>query len=273
MKDLTIRTITGSIYVITVVVSIIFNSHILAAFFGLINIIALWEFYKNSSKKTIYPLKTLGFIMGIITYSLFLPYFSKYSLFILITLLILAFTTFIIELFRKTDKPFDNIAYTFLGIIYISLPLGLTNWIANPLNEDTGFYPSLLLGIFILAWTNDSFAYLFGVKFGKHRLFERISPKKSWEGFFAGLVFVQIFSIIIYKLSNSPLEFWDWMIIGLIVTVIGTFGDLVESMFKRQIGVKDSGKILPGHGGILDRFDILFIVLPFIYSYIYLRLN
>lgn len=273
MKDLTVRTITGSIYVIAVVVSIIINSHILAAFFGLINIIALWEFYKNTSLKTIYPQRTLGYIMGVITYSLFLPYFSIYYSFILILLLILVFSTFIIELFRKTDKPFDNIANTFLGIIYISLPLGLTNWIINPINETNGFYPSLLLGVFILAWANDSFAYLFGVKFGKHRLLERISPKKSWEGFIAGLVFVQIFSIIIYRFSDSHLEFWDWMIIGLIVTVIGTFGDLVESMFKRQIGVKDSGKILPGHGGILDRFDILFIVLPFIYSYIYLRLK
>lgn len=272
MNNFTKRTLTGSIYVITVVISIIFHPIILAVFFGLISLIGLWEFYKNSSLSGISPIKETGYLMGLISYLVFVPSLFEYRNYLIIALVIIVFSTFIIELYKKTNIPFHNLSYTFIGIIYISIPMGLVNLIVNPINQTGSFYPSLLLGVFIMAWTNDSFAYLFGVKFGKHRLFERISPKKSWEGFIAGLVFVQIACLLISYLWDNPLKFYDWMIMGLIITVIGTYGDLVESMFKRQIGVKDSGNILPGHGGILDRFDILFIAMPFIYSYIYLRL-
>jgi phosphatidate cytidylyltransferase len=119
---------------------------------------------------------------------------------------------------------------------------------------------NLLLSIFIFAWCNDTFAYLVGCKFGKKRLFERHSPKKSWEGFFGGLSATIIAAVVMYLIYGNGLV--AWLLIAILTSVVGTLGDLVESMFKRQMGVKDSGNILPGHGGILDRFDILLLVLP-----------
>lgn len=274
MNNFTQRTITGAIYVIAVIGGIMFNPIILSIFFGIIALLALYEFYKNSKISNILPLNILGMLLAISIYSCFaLAAFQIDNKYLIIPSLLICFTIFIVELYRKEENPFTNISYTLLGIIYIVLPMGLTNFIVNPTLSSNTFIPILLLGIFILAWCNDTFAYLVGVKFGKRRLFERISPKKSWEGFFGGVIAVQLASLLLYKYSNTPLEFYDWMIMGVIVSIIGTYGDLVESMFKRQIGVKDSGNILPGHGGILDRFDILFIAIPFIFSYIFLRLN
>jgi phosphatidate cytidylyltransferase len=274
MKNITIRTITGAVYVLGVILAIVFDPIILAVFFGLIALIALYEFYNNTKISKISPSTIPGYLLALATYSWFiLKAFQLETKYSIIISLLLCFTIFIVELFRKKDNPFTNIAYTILGVIYIVIPMGLTNFIVNPLLLPNRFIPMLLLSVFILAWCNDTFAYLVGIKFGKRRLFERISPKKSWEGFFGGVVAVQIASIVLYKLANTPLEFFDWMILGAIICIIGTFGDLVESMFKRQAGVKDSGKILPGHGGILDRFDILFITIPFIYSYLFLRLS
>ena len=274
MNNFTKRTITGTIYVIAVIGAIMFNPIILSIFFGIIAILALYEFYKNVKVSNILPLNILGILLAILAYSCFaLKAFQIENKYFIIASLLLCFTIFIVEIYRNKENPFTNISYTLLGIIYIVLPMGLTNFIVNPTLSSNDFIPILLLGIFILAWCNDTFAYLVGVKFGKNRLFERISPKKSWEGFFGGFIAVQLASLLLYNFSNTPLQFFDWMIMGAIVSVVGTYGDLVESMFKRQIGVKDSGKILPGHGGILDRFDILFIALPFIFSYIFLRLN
>lgn len=274
MNNLTQRTITGAVYVLAVICAIIINPIVLAIFFGVISIIALYEFYNNSKLSAITPLKPMGYLLAISIYSFFaLKAFQLETKYSITITLFLCFAIFIMELFRKKENPFTNISYTILGVIYIIIPLGLTNFIVNPQFLPNTFIPIILLSVFILAWCNDTFAYLVGIKFGKRRLFERISPKKSWEGFFGGVIAVQIASIILYNLTNSPLKFFDWMIIGAIICIIGTFGDLVESMFKRQMGVKDSGKILPGHGGVLDRFDILFITLPFIFIYLFLRLN
>ncbi|MDD2488395.1 MAG: phosphatidate cytidylyltransferase [Bacteroidales bacterium] len=274
MNNFTQRTITGAVYLITVFCAIMFNPIILSVFFGLIALISLYEFYDNSKKTNIITQNILGFSLAITTYCSFVFYaFHIENTYFIIASLIFCFIIFIFELYKNKENPFTNISYTLVAVIYIVIPMGLTNFIVNPTISLNSFTPILLLSVFILAWTNDTFAYLVGVKFGKHRLFERISPKKSWEGFFGGLIATQIVSIILFKLTNTSLYFYDWMTIGIIISVIGTYGDLVESMFKRQIGVKDSGKILPGHGGILDRFDILFISIPFIFSYLYLRLN
>ncbi len=274
MNNFTKRTITGGVYVIAVVSAIMFNPIILSAFFGLVALISLYEFYKNSKIKDIFAQNILGFSLAITTYLSFaLKAFEIDNKYAIALSLLLVFLIFIIELYNKKGNPFTNIAYTILGIVYIVIPMGLTNFIVNPSLTTNTFIPILLLSIFILAWCNDTFAYLVGVKFGKNRLFERISPKKSWEGFFGGFVAVQIASIILYKFTITPLMFFDFMIMGALVSIIGTYGDLVESMFKRQMGVKDSGNILPGHGGFLDRFDIIFFIIPFIFTYLFLRLN
>lgn len=160
-------------------------------------------------------------------------------------------------LYLKNETPFTSLAYSFTAILYITLPLALSNMI-YAMQANTNY--NLLLSIFIFAWCNDTFAYLVGCKFGKKRLFERHSPKKSWEGFFGGLSATIIAAVVMYLIYGNGLV--AWLLIAILTSVVGTLGDLVESMFKRQMGVKDSGNILPGHGGILDRFDILLLVLP-----------
>ncbi|MCK9163483.1 MAG: phosphatidate cytidylyltransferase [Bacteroidales bacterium] len=274
MNNFTKRTITGAVYVIAVISAIMFNPIVLSVFFGLIALISLYEFYKNSKIKQIFTQNILGFALAITVYLSFaLKAFQLNNIYPIALSLLLTFLIFIFELYNKKGNPFTNIGYTILGIVYIVIPMGLTNYIVNPTLSPNTFIPILLLSVFILAWSNDTFAYMVGVKFGKNRLFERISPKKSWEGFFGGFIAVQIASIILYKFTNTPLFFYDWMIIGAIVSIIGTYGDLVESMFKREIGVKDSGNLLPGHGGFLDRFDIMFFTIPFVFTYLFLKLN
>ena len=213
MNNFTTRTITGGVYVIAVVSAIMFNPIVLSVFFGLVALVSLYEFYKNSKIKDIFAQNILGFTLAITTYLSFsLKAFEIDNKYAIALSLLLVFLIFIIELYNKKGNPFTNIAYTILGIVYIVIPMGLTNFIVNPSLTTNTFIPILLLSVFILAWCNDTFAYLVGVKFGKNRLFERISPKKSWEGFFGGFVFVQIASIILYKYTNTPLFFFDFMI-------------------------------------------------------------
>ncbi len=130
------------------------------------------------------------------------------------------------------------------------------------------FNGKILLGIFILIWASDSGAYVFGVTMGKNKLFERISPKKTWEGFIGGVVISQVAAFLLSRYFGD-LGYLHWGIIAGIVAVFGTLGDLVESMIKRSVKIKDSGKILPGHGGILDRFDSLLFTIPVIFTYLY----
>jgi phosphatidate cytidylyltransferase len=186
---------------------------------------------------------------------------------ILSLILLPAFSFILIfELYRNLKHPLLNISTTVFGIFYISLPLMLLNHIVYFTGEYSG---KILLFIFILIWASDTGAYLFGITLGKHRLFERISPKKSWEGFFGGFLIAQLAAFFIAKYSGT-LVFMHWGIIAAIIAVFGTLGDLAESMIKRSIGIKDSGKLLPGHGGVLDRFDSLVFTIPIIFTYLYI---
>jgi phosphatidate cytidylyltransferase len=184
-------------------------------------------------------------------------------------------TVMVIELFRKVERPFDSLAHTFFSILYTAVPFSLFPFAAfnragmAPLIQMSGveFSPGILVGFFLLLWTNDTGAYLVGSLTGKHRLLERISPAKSWEGFFAGL----ILTLIIARLLSGWLGVTDntgWMIIATIICIAGTAGDLVESMLKRSLGLKDSGNIMPGHGGFLDRFDSAVVSFPLVFLYI-----
>ncbi len=181
----------------------------------------------------------------------------------------------VIELYRNNERPFDSLAHTYFSILYTVIPFsmipfsafyreGLGTLIHHQL---TPFSPGIIVGFFILLWTNDTAAYLVGMSIGKHRLWERISPKKSWEGFLGGLV---VTAGMGYLISGwlGVVDKNDWVILALIVSVAGTYGDLVESLLKRSMGVKDSGTIMPGHGGFLDRFDSLLISFPLLYLYI-----
>lgn len=175
---------------------------------------------------------------------------------------------FVIELYRAHQQPILNIAYSILGLLYIALPFALLNFIViNGPSYAMTYNPKILLGILFLVWSNDTGAYLFGVSIGKHKMFPRISPKKSWEGFAGGLLVTLLVAWVI-ALFFHEVGLRHWLVIGVIASIMGVFGDLVESMLKRSIGVKDSGKFLPGHGGLLDRFDALIMVIPMVYAYL-----
>jgi len=158
---------------------------------------------------------------------------------------------------------------TLSGLVYILLPLSLVPFITQ--NQLTGneYNPEILIGVLFVIWTYDTGAYISGILLGKHKMAPSISPKKSWEGFFGGMVFALLVAMIFARYTNL-LNLSDWIILSFIIVLMGTAGDLFESLIKREAGIKDSGKIMPGHGGILDRFDSLLLILPFVFLYLYL---
>jgi phosphatidate cytidylyltransferase len=212
--------------------------------------------------------------MYLFDHSFFPDNFPRLNMGISFFLLLLPLMLFL-SLFSGSGSPIVNVSLSFFGILYIAVPFSL--WSLTVLKEefvyDLGnrieYTPHYLLGFFFLVWSNDTFAYLVGKPLGRTKLFERISPKKTWEGFIGGVVLTQgVAYILSIYFTELPLR--DWMVIGAIVSVFGTLGDLVESMFKRSLNVKDSGGILPGHGGILDRFDGVLLASPFVVTYLLL---
>ena len=190
---------------------------------------------------------------------------------IFIPYLFLILYLFISELYKKQPNPLNNWAYAMMSQIYIALSFALLNVLAyhSSATESVSQYnPILPLSIFIFNWVNDTGAYCTGMLFGKHRLFERISPKKSWEGSIGGAVFSIIAAIVMAHFFTF-LSTGVWIGLGLTVVVFGTWGDLTESLMKRTLGIKDSGNILPGHGGMLDRFDSALMAIPAAVFYLY----
>lgn len=169
--------------------------------------------------------------------------------------------SFIVELYNKTSKPLVNLSYLVLGQIYVALPFALLSGLYFYGGQPT---PVLVLALFVLIWTNDTFAYMTGSLFGKHRLFERISPKKSWEGFIGGNVFALAVSQI-FAYYEPAISWWMWLVFAQFVVLSATYGDLIESLIKRNLGVKDSGHAIPGHGGFLDRFDSVLLASPVLF--------
>jgi phosphatidate cytidylyltransferase len=174
------------------------------------------------------------------------------------------FLAFIYELFSRSQHPFRNVGFLVLGMVYIGAPFALLDFIAF---ENGEFSAVIVFGLLLLTWMNDTGAYLIGSRFGKTKLFPSISPKKTWEGTIGGIATTFIVAWGFCAVTNQ-LRLVDWMVLAIIVSLFGGIGDLVESMLKRSIGVKDSGHLLPGHGGVLDRFDAFIFLLPFAAAYL-----
>jgi len=234
------------------------------------------EYYIMVKNTGVRPQAVTGMISGFILYAastmIAIGWLPLKGYLVLIPLISIVMVT---ELFRKGERPFDSLAHTFFSIIYTVVPVSMFPFLAfgreglEPLIQMEGiqFSPGILVGFFLLLWTNDTGAYLVGSLTGKHRLCERLSPKKSWEGFFGGL----ILTLLVARLLSGWLGVTDtagWMIIAFIASVAGTLGDLLESMLKRSIGLKDSGNVMPGHGGFLDRFDSVMVAFPLVYFYL-----
>jgi phosphatidate cytidylyltransferase len=267
VNNFLLRTLTGFFFVAIVVTAIVFSPLLFAALFFCVTLLGLHEFYRLLQTGGYSPQTWLGLVSGGAVFAGLAAVANgwmnpKY----LLVLLPVVAIAFISELYRNKKSPFENIALTLLGLLYIALPFGLLNFFYLP---GLNYAFILLLGYFVILWINDTFAYLIGSAFGKHRLFERISPKKSWEGSIGGAL-VSIIAAWLIASFTSSLPLLHWVVIAILIVISGTLGDLVESMLKRSLNCKDSGTLLPGHGGILDRFDAVLISAPLIYVYIQL---
>lgn len=284
-KNLIQRCITGALFVTVLVGGIIWHPLSFGFLFLLITVLGLWEFYGLAPKAGALPLRTYGTLAGAMFFTLSFMAKRSDNNMLLLAVIPLLFLVFFIELYRKKEQPFTNIAYTLLGIIYVALPFSLWALVIVPIDEvimgrfDSALFPPsylahlleyrwhLLLGFFILMWTSDTMAYVCGRLFGKHKLFERVSPKKTWEGAIGGGLFT-LGAAWLISLYFHDLPLIHWLVIAAIVVICGNLGDLTESLFKRSINIKDSGNTLPGHGGILDRFDAALLASPFVATYL-----
>jgi phosphatidate cytidylyltransferase len=262
------RLITGLGYIALLVGSILAGKYYFGVLFLAVNILTLYEFYRVFSGSPFPLLKTPGIISGSLVFVIGFLIFSGLVNSVFISIVIpLILLLFIIEIYRNKDNPFISMALLIFGLLYIALPYSLSVYLVFPGVNSHNYTPGILLGLLSLIWLNDTGAYVVGILFGKHRLFERLSPKKSWEGAIGGTIFTFILG---YWLNHfTPyLSRIDWLVLSGLVSVFGVYGDLFESMLKRSVGIKDSGNLLPGHGGILDRMDSLLFIIPA--SYVYL---
>lgn len=266
MSNLTQRFITGIIGVAIVVSAILYSELSSLLLLTFISTLSLIEFYRLSKNDNIKPHVVLGIVTGILLFLplIFGPILPNLNLLPLV--FILPYLIFIRELYTKSEKPFTNIAYTILGNVYISAPM-LMFYLISFHGTGEEYKPLNLVGYFVILWANDIGGYTAGRLWGKHKLFERISPKKTWEGFIgSGICAIGIAFAVAHYCTAFSLQ--QWLIIASIIFITGVLGDLVESMFKRSLVIKDSGSLLPGHGGFLDRFDALFISAPFVFFYL-----
>ncbi len=254
-----IRAITALFFVTVMVASMLLGQYVFAVFFIVLSAYCLGEFYRIIDDGNAPPSRLLGLIMAALGFGLFAGHrlFDFDTRYLFLPVLLIA-AAFILPLYQKHEKPFGSIAYTLLGVVYVVLP-----FIAFfSLGFVTGAYDYRLpLGFMLILWGNDTGAYLMGKFLGRNRLFERISPNKTWEGFVGGVLLALVTALVLGHYFTI-LAGWQWAGLALVVSLFGTFGDLVESMLKRSQQVKDSGAVLPGHGGLLDRFDGLLFAAP-----------
>ncbi|MBQ8674029.1 MAG: phosphatidate cytidylyltransferase [Bacteroides sp.] len=273
MKNFITRAITGILFVALLVGCTLYSPLTFGILFALIAALSVQEFAnlmnqsgKVNINKTITALGGAYLFLALMSFCMqqsvgarvFLPYLAL-LLYLMIT-----------ELYLKKENPIGNWACSMLSQLYVALPFALLNVLAfhNTATDSVSYNPILPLSIFVFIWLSDTGAYLIGSLIGKHRLFERISPKKSWEGSLGGALLAIAAAFVLAHFFHF-LHTWQWAGLAAVVVLFGTWGDLTESQMKRQLGIKDSGNILPGHGGMLDRFDSALMAIPAAVVYLY----
>lgn len=269
MSNLVIRSLTGLVFVTLLIGSVYVHPYAFPAVISLFAIAGIIEYYKLfKDHKQISINWESNFVFALLAYGIgILILLQKIPVSFVVVYLPLLFLQALIELYAKKEHPLINLSVAIFGTIYVLLPFLLMIIVQqfDPFTDKN--YLPLIVGMFLLIWTNDTFAYLSGRLFGKTKLFERISPKKTWEGTVGGIVFTFLVAYFI-SVGTSVNDTTFWLISAAIIAPTAIFGDLLESLFKRSLGIKDSGNILPGHGGILDRFDAAFMATPFFLSWI-----
>lgn len=263
MKDIFTRSLSGLIYVSLIIATLFIDAKWTVILLAGIGFLVLQEFLRLVKFEKAVWLYVIYAALFILIY-----FQEKFALGKSIGLLaVLANTYLAYFLFRKKDIPYTGLSIHLLSIFYIMA--GILSLTAIAFSTDSiSYIPRQLVSIFFLIWANDTFAYLVGVSFGKNKLFPSISPKKSVEGFIGGIGGAIVAALIISKYFYSEISLTHWIILAILAGVLGTIGDLVESKFKRKAGVKDSGKLMPGHGGVYDRLDSILYASPFIYVYL-----
>lgn len=265
IKNLQTRILSGIVFIAVLIAGIIFNQNIFLVVFAIILALGLHEFYGLLKKNdSVHISSILNIVGGLLLFIGSYLYFSGCveSVIIFTPFLFFILILFISQLYLKYPNPIKSLAYSLLGQVYLSLSFSLLCYIAFNYDYATQTYNyAYLLALFLFIWVNDSFAYLFGSLLGKNKMFERISPKKSWEGFAGGAICTVIVAIV-YSHYFTSIPLVGWICIASVQVVFGTLGDLIESLFKRTLNVKDSGNLIPGHGGILDRFDSFIFSIP-----------
>lgn len=267
MNNFTKRVVFGAIYVSILTFGILFSKIVFISLFFLLMLISLYEFCTIIQLKSVFPyiiaILLFVFANALNVKGIHLRSLSEYAG---IAVFLSFFGAFISILFAKKEAVISHLGKIFLSIIYIAVPFTLIAQIPF-INNEFKYVNTTILGIFILVWVNDSFAYLIGKNFGKTKLLKRISPNKTVEGFLGGMLFTFLAGYLL-SLYFTKLSFVDWVVFSAIVSTFGVLGDLIESMFKRQAGVKDSSNFIPGHGGFLDRLDSVIFSAPFIFIYL-----
>jgi phosphatidate cytidylyltransferase len=277
MKDLPRRVVTAVVFVAIMLCGIMLNEYGFLVLMLIINTGCIWEYgglirsAQEYSERQARISRIYNMVAGTIIFYLlatgfrFLAFVNDYIFFIIAPLLL---GYLILELFLQSSSPLRNAALNAMGIIYVSLPLSMAVFFPY-VHENAAWFPErcgLVLGIVLLVWTNDTMAYFTGSLLGKHKMLPAVSPKKTWEGFAGGVVFAMVAGWVL-SLFFHQLNGWQWVVTAAIISIFGTTGDFVESMMKRNAGVKDSGTMLPGHGGFLDRFDAFIFCIPFVFVF------
>ncbi len=280
LKQTFIRTISGAVFVAVLIASLLISNWSFLALMLVLSSIAMNEFHKITysygrieinravaiTTNCFLQIGTFAYVFSEEIFAFLEQPVPENRLFFFAPFVLMIIVTFLFELFRQKKRPLHDLAYFALGQIFVAVPFasfyGVLGW-------DDKWQPLLLLSIFIIIWTNDTFAYLVGSTLGRNKMIKHISPNKSWEGFFGGIAFSLIAGFLLWHFQVVPdFSLTKWFIFALLVSIFGTFGDLMESLLKRASGVKDAGNIIPGHGGILDRFDSVMLAAPIIYIYL-----